>query len=322
MKNKFVLSALCLAFCGMIFAQRLERMPYADFEHWTVRYIHESKLLGGKTRTLYAVAPTDTIDGNKAFKYQKDGNPWSVSSAYANVAGIVKGSGSIYPEWRDKQHGYCCRMDCAIDGIRVLGMIDVYVFIAGTLFTGETIEPIKDQNKPYEKINFGTPFTKRPTAIVLDYKAIVSPDQEVIRLCGLKSSKKVLAGHDEPEFIMYLQKRWEDAEGNIYSQRIGTAYERITKTQSTWQNAHRVPVHYGDITDEPFYKDYMRLGEKGFYARNSKGVMKKIKEVSWGAPNDTPTHMIMLLTSGKYPAFTGKEGNTLWVDNVCLEYSK
>ena len=41
--------------------ERVEYLPYGRMDTWTVRYIKESFLLGGKTRTLYVVAKTDTI---------------------------------------------------------------------------------------------------------------------------------------------------------------------------------------------------------------------------------------------------------------------
>lgn len=39
--------------------ERIEPIPFGDMEQWLVRYIKESRLLGGKTKTLYALAPTD-----------------------------------------------------------------------------------------------------------------------------------------------------------------------------------------------------------------------------------------------------------------------
>jgi hypothetical protein len=83
-------------------------------------------------------------------------------------------------------------------------------------------------------------------------------------------------------------------------------------------NAHRVPIHYGDITGEAWYKDYM--GFKGIErATNSKGKVTLIQEEGWDA-NLEPTHMVIVITSGKLEAFEGHEGNVLWVDNVCLVY--
>ena len=54
-------------------------------------------------------------------------------------------------------------------------------------------------------------------------------------------------------------------------------------------------------------------------AVNSNGKVTPIIEEGWDATLE-PTHMVIMLTSGKYEAFVGKEGNVLWVDNVCLVY--
>ena len=35
-------------------AERIEPVPFGDMEQWTVRYIKESKLLGGQTKVLYS----------------------------------------------------------------------------------------------------------------------------------------------------------------------------------------------------------------------------------------------------------------------------
>ena len=50
-------------------AERIEPLPFGDMEQWTVRYITESKLLGGQTKTLYCLAPTDTIRENAPYIY-------------------------------------------------------------------------------------------------------------------------------------------------------------------------------------------------------------------------------------------------------------
>ena len=115
-----------------------------------------------------------------------------------------------------------------------------------------------------------------------------------------------------------MQHRWEDEKGKIHSIRVGTGYERFSKTQEEWVNGHRIPIHYGDITGEPWYKEYM--GFKGIErAANSKGKITPIIEEGWDATLDV-THMVIVITSGKMVAFEGHEGNTLWVDNVCLIY--
>ena len=99
---------------------------------------------------------------------------------------------------------------------------------------------------------------------------------------------------------------------------VGTGYKRFSEDQLTWVNGYRLPIHYGDITGEEWYEDYM--GFKGIQrAMNSRGKMTLIQEEGWDATLE-PTHMVIMLTSGKYEAFVGKEGNVLWVDNVCLVY--
>ena len=47
--------------------------------------------------------------------------------------------------------------------------------------------------------------------------------------------------------------------------------------------------------------------------------MTTILEEGWDGTLE-PTHMVIMLTSGKYEAFVGHAGNVLWVDNVNLVY--
>lgn len=316
MKKVSFLLLLCIS--TSVFAERVEPIPFGDMEHWTVRLIKESRLLGGNTKTLYCLAPTDTIRKNGPYIYGKNGNPWSTSNAYANIIGIEKAAGTMRPERRETG-GTCCRLDVELLGVRVLGMIDVQVLVPGTLFTGRNLEPITTANDPYQNIDFGVPFTGRPTALMFDYKCIISPEQWVWYAKGMSKPKKQ-DGHDQAEAYIYLQHRWEDQDGKIHSIRVGTGYKRFTKSQETWVNGFRLPIHYGDITTQPWYKDYM--GFKNMQrAVNSKGKVVLIQEEGWNA-NLEPTHMVIMLTSGRYEAFVGHAGNVLWVDNVCLVYDK
>ena len=301
-----------------LFAERVEMLPFGDMEQWTVRYIKESKLLGGNMRTLYCVAPTDTIRENAPYVYGKTGSPWSTSNAYANVIGIEKSACTVVPERRETG-GTCCRLDVSMLGVRVMGMIDIQVLAAGTLYTGRTIEPITGASDPYKNIDFGVPFTKRPTALQFDYKCLISPENWVWYAKGLSKPRKQ-DGHDEAEAYLYLQHRWEDEDGNIHSVRVGTAYERYSKSQLEWQNGHRIPVHYGDITGEPWFKPYMGFNTNQ-RAMNSKGKMVPVQEEGWDATKQ-PTHIVIMLTAGRYEAFVGHAGNVMWVDNVGLVYDK
>ncbi len=310
------LFGLFLLFPTLLTAQeRIEEIPFGNFDSWVTRYIEESKIIGGDTRTIYAVAPTDTLRGNSAFQYGVGNNPWAVSNVWAHVAGIHKASGTVRPERH--ANGYCARLDVKMEEVVVLGFINIKVLVAGSLFTGKNIEPIKTQNDPYQNIDFGVPFTGRPTALMLDYKANVSPEHIITVAKGFGKPKDK-EGWGCPEMFLFLQKRWEDAEGNIYAKRVGTAYYRVEKAQP-WTKDFRIPVHYGDITSASYYRDYMDL-QSYRRAINSQGKMVPIQEIGWAEADEQPTHMLIMLASDFNEAFVAHEGNTLWVDNVRLVY--
>ena len=293
--------------------EKIVPLKFGNMESWTVRYIKESGLLGGKTKTLYVLAPTDTLYKNKAYDFSK--TIWGISNAYASPAGVDKGANTTQPERRGK--GYCARLDTRIETVKVLGFIDIEVCIAGTLFLGDVCEPVKSTNDPYSSINVGIPFTGRPKALLLDLKARVGEEHKVLKATGF-SKKKWIEGHDEPEVYVYLQKRWEDEKGNIYAKRVGTARHRFSHSIPDWINGYRLDIAYGDITSEPYFKKYMGLFPDGgqFKARNSKGKMVYIQEVGWAEADEQPTHVILMITAGCYPAFYGYPDNALWVDNI------
>lgn len=318
--KKIALFAALILPLSVTSQEQIVPIKFGDMESWTVRYIKESGLLGGKIKTLYVLGPTDTIDclnGNKCYDYTQ--TCWGISNAFASPAGIDKAANTTQPEPRG--NGTCARLDTRIETVKVLGFIDVEVCIAGTLFLGKVIEPAKNVNDPYSIIDMGIPFTEKPKAVMLDLKARVNPERKVLRATGF-SKKKWFEGHDEPEVYVYLQQRWEDAKGNIFAKRIGTARQRFEKSIPTWQNNYCVNIHYGDITTRSDFKKYQGLFPDGgqFKALNSKGKMVKIQEVGWGTAADTPTHVILMITAGCYPAFYGMPGNALWVDNVKFVY--
>ena len=80
--------------------------------------------------------------------------------------------------------------------------------------------------------------------------------------------------------------------------------------------------HYGDITKESFYQDWMGLqtGTKAFCAKNSKGKIVPVQEEGWAKPDEVPTHIILKFDSSHGSDYTGTVGNTLWLDNIKLEY--
>lgn len=296
---------------------QVKPLQYGDFESWTSREVKESGVIGGKTKTIYVWGPNEKQTASQLAPYPYSSKTiWSSSDVYAKVVGITKASLSVEPEKRDS--GHCVCLNTRIERVQVLGLINVSVLVSGSLFTGETQEPIKSADDPYSNISFGIPFTQRPKALVVDYKCKVSPNNYVMKYSGIGSSR-IDGKQDKAEIWLYLQKRWEDEKGNVHAVRVGTMRKQLDKDVPEWQNQARFEIHYGDITGTDCYKDYMRLNGP-YRTKNSKGKIVPIIEEGWSGANETPTHMILMFTTGNHGAFIGTEGNTLWVDNVGLEY--
>ncbi len=206
-------------------AYTLEPIKYGDFSQWVARDITESKLIGGKHKTVYEIAPTAKIEGNKPY-VNAGGSPWATSNVYAKVSGVVKASNTVTPFERDGNT--CACLEAKMEEVKVLGLINMDVMVAGTIFLGRIFEPITSTKGPYSKMEMGVPYTKRPKALVFDYQVDMPADNIRTKSTGF-SSKKTLQGRDNAEVYVLLQKRWEDSNGKLYAQRVGTGRERYDK---------------------------------------------------------------------------------------------
>ena len=289
---------------------------YGDMDNWIVREIHESGIIGGNTKWLYELGPSDTIVGNTAFR-NMGGSPWATSNVMAKGAGVVKTNTSVFPEKRGD--GMCARMETRYESVKVFGLVDIEVIAAGSVFLGTVHEPIKGTKNPQAMLQSGVPFSKKPKALRFDYKVKAAPEKNRVRSTGF-SRKSTVAGQDSLAVILLLQKRWEDAEGNVYSKRVGTMVQRYTESTPDWVNDATYPILYGNITSKPEYKPYMRIQVEERYTLNSKGKSVPIQEVGWAEPGEAPTHMVLQFTSSHGGAYIGSPGNTFWIDNVELIY--
>ena len=289
---------------------------YGDMDNWIVREIHESGIIGGNTKWLYELGPSDTIVGNTAFR-NMGGSPWATSNVMAKVAGVVKTNTSVFPEKRGD--GMCARMETRYESVKVFGLVDIEVIAAGAVFLGSVHEPIKGTKNPQAMLQSGVPFSKKPKALRFDYKVKAAPEKNRVRSTGF-SRKSTVAGQDSLAVILLLQKRWEDEEGNVYSKRVGTMVQRYTESTPDWVNDATYPILYGNITSKPEYKPYMRIQVEERYTLNSKGKSVPIQEVGWAEPGEAPTHMVLQFTSSHGGAYIGSPGNTFWIDNVELIY--
>lgn len=316
MRPAFVLLFLLSCYL-MADAYTLEPIRYGDFSQWVTRGISESKLIGGKKKTVYEIAPRATIEGNKPY-VNAGGSPWATSNVYAKVSGVVKGSNTVSPFSRGGDT--CARLESKMEEVKVLGLINMDVMVAGSIFLGRVFEPITSTKGPFSKMEMGIPYTKRPQALVYDFQVDMPATDTRTKSTGF-SSKKTLQGRDNAEVYVLLQKRWEDSNGKLYAQRVGTGRERYSASVP-WTKGHVLQIHYGDITQEPFYKPWMELlsGEKAYYARNSKGKLVPVEEVGWAPADAQPTHVLMMASASCGEPFVGTEGLTLYIDNIAFGF--
>ena len=272
--------------------ERIEPIPFGNFETWTEQQIQESKLIGGQTKTLYRI-----------------GGPWSSSNAHARALGVDKVSVSVTPEKRG--NGYCCRMQSTLEEVTAIG-IDFKALATGSIYTGSMIDIVgmKQSSDPNSAIDMGIPFTGKPAALILDYKAIIHDEKAVY--APAKTKVKEVSGHDVGHITLILQHRWEE-DGHVYAYRVGTAVKQIDKS-SDWQNDFRLPVKYGKAGEAS-----KPLSNNRHKTHNSKGKMVCIEEVDFREDVE-PTHLIIQISAGSMPPFTGCPGNTVWCDNIRLAY--
>lgn len=296
--------------------EKIEYVKFGNMNSWRVREVEESGIIGGQTKLLYEPnVAGDTLIGN--LPYQKGSSPWRTSSVMAKVSGVVKSSTTVFPEKRGT--GYAARLEARMENCKVLGLFNITVLAAGTMFLGEIDEPIKDTKNPHAKLMMGIPFTKRPKAVMFDYKLYHAGERKRIMATGFSKVQNI-DGLNEAEVQLTLQNRWEDSSGNVYAKRVGTAWKRYSENSPNWSNDTRIDVKYGDITKDKNYNGYSGLMvESPQYCKNSKGVVVPIKEVGWDA-NAPVTHIILRFSSCHGGAYIGAPGTKLWVDNVRLVY--
>ena len=288
---------------------------YGKFDRWCMREIKESGLIGGKTKYLYEFyGNQDTlVTGRTPYDSPQD-YPWRTNNVLAIVAGVVKTNNTVFPEPRDG--GYCARIETHIEEVKALGVVNMDVVCQGAFLVGALPEPIKDTKSPMAKVLYGVPFSGFPKAVRFDYKSDVG--HEIIRGTGF-SKLKPMNRPDSAEVTFVLQKRWEDEDGRVHALRVATGIERFSESVPQWVNGHELNLHYGDITSEPFYEEYMGLKtdpETAYHTLNSKGQNVVVEEDGWAEPGTEPNFMMLHFIASCGKAFYGGVGNTLWIDNV------
>lgn len=289
---------------------------YGNFDTWVVRHVHESSVIGGNTKTLYEIGPHHEITGEKPY-VNLGGSPWGTSNVMAKVMGVVKTNNSVYRDVHGS--GHCAKMETHIETCKVLGLMNIKVLAAGSIFLGDMKEPITGTKEGVKALNWGIPFKFRPKAVRFDYRVHVPGSKNRIKQTGFSKASTV-AGPDYCIAVLYLQKRHEDAKGNITAKRVGTMVVKYGKSTNGWVNGATYEIHYGNITGKSFYNAATMGLRSTDYARNSKGKSVIVHETGWASPSESPTHIILQFSSSHGGAFVGTVGNTFWVDNVGLVY--
>ncbi|CCX65938.1 putative uncharacterized protein [Prevotella sp. CAG:1058] len=305
-----------MAAAGISAQEKVVPLSYGNMDSWTIRKVHESAIIGGNTKTLYEIGPNRTVEGNKPYT-NGGGSPWGTSNVMAKVMGVVKTNNSVY---RDKRgSGWCAKLTTHIESVKVMGLMNINVLAAGSIFLGDMKEPITGTKDGPKAMNNGIPFTGRPKAVRFDYSVKAAGTPNRIKQTGF-SKKQTVPGRDYAIAVLYLQKRTEDKAGNITAKRVGTMVVKFGKSTGGWVNNATYKIMYGDIRNTPGY-DASTMGLRHTdYARNSKGKSVPVKEIGWADADTTPTHLMLQFSSSHGGAYIGSVGNTLWVDNVEMVY--
>ncbi len=304
-----------LQITNIVAAEREVLLKYGNMEQWYTRQIDESVLIGGDTKTLYEIAPAGNIQSNKPY-YNLGGSQWATSNIMAKVAGVVKTNSSVFPV--EANGGKAAHLVTRIEKVKVLGLVDISVIAAGSIFQGAVLEPITGTKNPHRYINSGIKFTQRPKALRFDYKIKLSGEPSRLRMTGF-SKVTTVQGKDMPTAILLLQKRWEDKDGGLHASRVGTVV--VNYDQSTgWVKNATYQIIYGDATKSPAYTPYMNIGYEERYGVNSRGKNVPVIEESWADADETPTHMILHFASSHGGAYVGSPGTEMWLDNIRLVY--
>lgn len=305
------------AACALgVSAQTVEWLKYGDMDTWVTRQVKESRIIGGNTKTLYEVGPQETIADDKPYT-NAGGSPWGTSNVKAKVAGVVKTACSVTPD-EHPGHGKCAKLETHIEGVKALGIVNIKVLSPGSLYLGHMLEPVTSVDNPERFMIWDTKYTRRPKALRFDYKFHQSAERR-IDMDGLSRTKKV-DGPDCAIARLYLQKRAEDAKGNVTAQRVGTLLVRFDKS-TDWVEGATFDIIYGDASAQPGYDKRLMALQPLCYTVNSKGETVPVTETGWAAPGEAPTHiMLQFVSSDGDGPFVGSPGNTLWIDNVALVF--
>ena len=84
MNKRIVVAVIGVVLSLGSWAETFELFSFGNFDQWLTRNIKESKILGGHTKQLYAIAPTGTDNSGKAYT-NRGGSPWPHQMFWPNL---------------------------------------------------------------------------------------------------------------------------------------------------------------------------------------------------------------------------------------------
>ncbi len=159
------------------------------------------------------------------------------------------------------------------------------VMAAGNLYTGDFIQAVVDLQNPGAQLDFGIPYTARPTTLTGYYKY-------------------------QPVNINYAKTPYENLKGKLDSCYIYVAL-------FDWTSPFHVNTQTGTFVD---MSKAIALGELKD-SRTMNDFEKFTIDIKYRDRTKIPTYILIVATASKYgDYFTGGEGSKLWIDEFELGF--
>ncbi|MCF0175000.1 MAG: PCMD domain-containing protein [Bacteroidales bacterium] len=178
----------------------------------------------------------------------------------------------------------------------------VVKFAAGNLFTGSFAGLVGTTGG---KVNFGRPFTARPTAIKIDLKY---SSGQINHIDSKPDGVNITTNDYDWANVVVALGIWDN---RTYGGTKDSPVQVNTTDKSTFVNyaTDAKTVAFGDLTIQ------------GNASNSTNEWVTYTIPLTYNSENIYPTHIILNCAASKYgDYFTGYDESTLWVDNVRLVY--
>lgn len=254
----------------------------------------------GSTRTLTTDIATALVNGSfeswsgssYPLPYGSSDSPWWGSgNEAANMASKVI---CTYDSSTKVDGTYSAKLQAA-----QISILTINKLAPGNLFTGEFAGTVGTTGG---KVNFGRPFTARPTSLTLSFKYNSGSINNMNGYPSTETDPPVSGGNDR--FQIYIMVG--DWDYKSYGGTSSCPVQVNTTVQSSFIDLNGANViGYAELVRKQTVSDWTTVTLPLTYLRE----------------NATPTHIIISCSSSQFgDYFTGSSDSVLWVDNMILNY--